>query len=170
MKKLSLSILVLMMCITLSFAREKAKSESCKNWEKGIIIGVANFTIRHNMVKEGRFNRSHHPAMNNLLSKNNIDRKSYWYSKIGVSASNFKGAVAVSPVNIERWKIPVIVPGGVVTVRRNDNLNLNIPTQPNWISTDRPNGHKTEMNAVSKKPMNSEIQISGSKIYTFAGI
>ena len=139
MKKLSLSILILMMCITLSFAYEKVKSESCKNWESGINIGVANFTIRYNMVKEPRFNQPRHAAMNNLLSKNNIDRKTYWYSKIGVSASNLKGAVAVSPVNIERWKIPVIVPRSVATLRRNDNLN-------------------------------SDVEVSGTKRYTLAGI
>ena len=133
MKKLILSILVLMMCFTLSFAREKAKSESCKNWESGINISVANFTIRHNMVKEPRFNQSRHMAMNN------IDRKTYWYAKIGVSASNIKGAVAVSPVNIERWKIPVIVPGSVATLRRNNNLN-------------------------------SDVEVSGTKRYTLAGI
>jgi hypothetical protein len=170
MKKLSLSILVLMMCITLSFAREKAKTVCCKNWESGINIGVANFTFRHNMVREARYKHSNQSGINNLLSKNNIDRKSYWYTKIGVGATHLKRPVEASPLNIEHWQIPVILPATNVTARRNDNLKLNIRTQTNWISTNWLNDHKTEMKAVSAKPLNSEIQISRTKIYTLAGI
>ena len=159
-----------MMCTTLSFAREKAKSESCKNWEKGINIGVANFTFRHNTVKEARYNYSNHPGMNNLLSKNNIDRKTYWFAKIGLGAGHLKGPVAASPLNIEHWKIPVILPATNVTVRRNDNLKLNIRTRPNWISINRPNGQKTEIKTVNTKPLNSDVEVSGTMRYALAGI
>ena len=60
MKKLSLSVVVLLMCYTLTFAQEKVKSEPYKNWEIGISAGVANFTGEYNMFKDSRFNHFNH--------------------------------------------------------------------------------------------------------------
>ncbi len=60
MKKLSLSIVVLFMCYSLTFAQEKAKSEPNKKWEIGLNAGVANFTGEYNMFKDARFNHFNH--------------------------------------------------------------------------------------------------------------
>ncbi|MCX6236266.1 MAG: OmpA family protein [Bacteroidia bacterium] len=60
MKKLSLSVVVLLMCYALTFAQEKAKSEPYKNWEIGISAGVANFAGEYNMFKDARFNHFNH--------------------------------------------------------------------------------------------------------------
>jgi len=56
MKKLSLSVVVLLACYTLTFAQEKAKTEPAdKRWELGINVGVANFSGEYNMFKESRW-------------------------------------------------------------------------------------------------------------------
>jgi len=60
MKKLSLCVVVSLMCYTLTFAQEKTKSEPYKNWEIGISAGVANFAGEYNMYKEARFNHFNH--------------------------------------------------------------------------------------------------------------
>ena len=61
MKKLSFSVVVLLMCYTLTFAQEKAKSDPADTrWELGINAGVANFTGEYNMFKDARFNHFNH--------------------------------------------------------------------------------------------------------------
>ena len=51
MKKLSLSIVVLFMCCSLSFAQEKEKTEFKKTWEVGLNLGVQRFTGEYNTYK-----------------------------------------------------------------------------------------------------------------------
>jgi len=58
MKKLSLSVAVLFICYALTFAQEKSKSGSDKQWEIGLNAGVANFAGEYNMLKDSRFNHS----------------------------------------------------------------------------------------------------------------
>ena len=64
MKKLSLSIVALLMCYSMTFAQEKAqektKPEPYKNWEIGVNVGVANFTGEYNMFKDAQFNHFNH--------------------------------------------------------------------------------------------------------------
>ncbi len=60
MKKLSLSIVVVLMCYTQSFGQEKDTSKPYKNWEIGINAGVASFTGEYNMFKDARFNHFNH--------------------------------------------------------------------------------------------------------------
>ena len=51
MKKLSLSIVVLFVCYSLSFAQEKEKTEFKKTWEIGLNLGVQRFTGEYNTYK-----------------------------------------------------------------------------------------------------------------------
>jgi len=61
MKKLSLIVVVLLACYTLTFAQEKGKAEPAdKRWEIGINAGVANFTGEYNMYNEARWNHFNH--------------------------------------------------------------------------------------------------------------
>lgn len=60
MKKLSLSIVTLLMCYAFSYGQEKVKPEPYKNWEIGINAGVANFSGEYNMFKDARFNHFNH--------------------------------------------------------------------------------------------------------------
>ncbi|NEW82158.1 MAG: OmpA family protein [Mariniphaga sp.] len=60
MKKLSFSIVVLLMCYVSTFAQDKVESEPFRNWEIGINGGIANFTGEYNMFKDARFNHFNH--------------------------------------------------------------------------------------------------------------
>lgn len=60
MKRLSLSIVALIICSTFAFAQEKSTTEPYKNWEIGVSAGVANFTGEYNMYKSARFNHFNH--------------------------------------------------------------------------------------------------------------
>ena len=60
MKKLSLSVVTLLMCFASTFAQEKPKSEPYNAWEVGVNVGVANFAGEYNMYKDARFNHFNH--------------------------------------------------------------------------------------------------------------
>jgi len=60
MKKLSFSIVVLLMCYVSTFAQDKVESEPFRNWEIGINGGIANFSGEYNMFKDARFNHFNH--------------------------------------------------------------------------------------------------------------
>jgi outer membrane protein OmpA-like peptidoglycan-associated protein len=60
MKKLSLSLVITLMCFAFTFAQEKKDSEPNKKWEIGINAGVDNFTGEYNMYKESRWNHYNH--------------------------------------------------------------------------------------------------------------
>ena len=56
MKKLFLSIVVLFVSSTITFAQETEKTEAYRKWEIGINGGATIFTGEYNMYKEARFN------------------------------------------------------------------------------------------------------------------
>ena len=60
MKKLSLSIITLLICFAFTFAQDKPKSEPYNAWEVGVNVGVANYAGEYNMYKEARFNHFNH--------------------------------------------------------------------------------------------------------------
>lgn len=60
MKKLSLSLVVILMCYAFTYAQDKKDSEPNKNWEVGINAGVANFTGGYNMYSGSKFNHWNH--------------------------------------------------------------------------------------------------------------
>lgn len=60
MKKLSLSLVVILMCYAFTYAQDKKDSEPNKNWEVGINAGVANFTGGYNMYSGSRWNHFNH--------------------------------------------------------------------------------------------------------------
>jgi outer membrane protein OmpA-like peptidoglycan-associated protein len=228
MKKLSLTIVVLFMFCTFTFAQEKEKSAPYKNWEIGINAGVANFSGEYNMYKEARFNHFNHwnsdmnlgfgalvkknfshvfaleaawnysnlsgswkydnremPDfktevneydlntvwnINNLFSKNKFERKIYWYAKLGLGASHVWKKVGATSSHGQHWKLPTIPLGTGVALRLNDNFNLNMGTQWSWVNTDRLDSRRTDMTSENINPKNSEADIFGTKLYTYAGI
>jgi outer membrane protein OmpA-like peptidoglycan-associated protein len=60
MKKLYLSLVIILMCYASTFAQEKKDSEPYKNWEVGINAGVDNFTGGYNMYSKSRWNHFNH--------------------------------------------------------------------------------------------------------------
>lgn len=60
MKKLSLSLVVILMCYSFTYAQDKKDSEPNKSWEVGINAGVANFTGGYNMYSKSRWNHFNH--------------------------------------------------------------------------------------------------------------
>ena len=60
MKKLSLSLVVILMCYAFTYAQDKKDSEPNKSWEVGINAGVANFTGGYNMYSKSRWNHFNH--------------------------------------------------------------------------------------------------------------
>jgi opacity protein-like surface antigen len=233
MKKISLSIVVLLVCYSFASAQNKAKTEPDKRWEIGINSGVANFTGDYIMYKDSRFKhpfgfdwRSHPnfgfgalvkknfsevfalevawnysnlsgtaydgkpfpPSpefktevneydlntvwnLNNLFSKNKLDRKLYLYAKVGLGYSHVWKKVGEAAVkNGENWKFPTIPLGTGVSYRLNDNVKINLGTQWSWINTDRLDGHNTPSTAKNTKSGNVKPDIFGTKLYTHAGI
>ncbi|MCK9639085.1 MAG: OmpA family protein [Prolixibacteraceae bacterium] len=51
MKRISLSLVVLLMCTVFTFAQDKVKTEPYPNWEIGVNLGVTNFTGSTNIAK-----------------------------------------------------------------------------------------------------------------------
>ena len=76
MKKLSLSLIITLMCYIAALAQDKKDSEPYKKWELGINVGVDNFTGEYNMYKESRWNHYNHwkgvldPGFGLLVKKN----------------------------------------------------------------------------------------------------
>jgi len=60
MKKLSLSLVVILMCFAFTFAQDKTESEPNKSWEVGINAGVANYSGGYNMYSGSRWNHYNH--------------------------------------------------------------------------------------------------------------
>jgi len=108
--------------------------------------------------------------INNLFSKNKFERKIYWYAKLGLGATHVWKKVGATPLQGQHWKLPTIPLGTGVALRLSDNLNLNIGTQWSWVNTDRLDGRRTDMTSGNIKPGNSEADILGTKLYTYAGI
>ncbi|MCK9639147.1 MAG: OmpA family protein [Prolixibacteraceae bacterium] len=78
--------------------------------------------------------------MSNLLSKNKVDRKFYWYTKLGtglthVNNKNFTDATVQGPWRY--WTIPV---GAGLVFRLSDNVRLDLGTQWSWVNTNRLDG------------------------------
>lgn len=95
MKKLSLSVITLLMCYTLSFAQEKPKSEPYKNWEIGINAGVANYTGEYNMYKDARFNHFNHWKSDMNLGFGALVKKNFSHVfalELGWNYSNLTGS------------------------------------------------------------------------------
>ena len=109
--------------------------------------------------------------LNNLFSKNKLDRKLYWYAKLGIGYSNVwkkKGLPGV--VNGENWKFPTIPLGAGVSYRLSDHVKINVGTQWSWINTDRLDGHYTASTSANTKAGNTQADIFGTKLYTHAGL
>ena len=109
--------------------------------------------------------------LSNLFSKNKLDRKLYWYAKLGVGYSNVWKKIGLpGVVNGENWKFPTIPLGGGVSYRLSDHVKINAGTQWSWINTDRLDGHYTASTAANTKAGNTQADIFGTKLYTHAGI
>jgi len=108
--------------------------------------------------------------LTNLLSKNKIERKMYWYAKIGIGASHLWKKAGVNSLNDEHWKLPTIPLGTGFSFRLSDQVQLNLGTQWSWINTDRLDGRRTEMVSGNITPGYSESDIFGTKLYTHAGL
>jgi len=78
--------------------------------------------------------------MNNLLSKNKIDRKIYWYTKLGVGATHVKNIEYTNTTVMEPWRAWTIPVGTGVAFRLNDNIKLDLGTQWSWVNTNRLDG------------------------------
>ena len=76
MKKIGLSLVVILICYAFAFAQDKNATEPYKNWEIGINAGVASFTGEYNMYKESRWNHYNYwkgtldPAFGLLVRRN----------------------------------------------------------------------------------------------------
>jgi len=108
--------------------------------------------------------------LTNLLSKNKLDRKMYWYAKIGIGASHLWKKAGVNSLNDEHWKLPTVPLGTGLSFRLSDQIQLNLGTQWSWVNTDRLDGRRTEMISGNFKPGYSESDIFGTKLYTHAGL
>lgn len=108
--------------------------------------------------------------LTNLLSKNKIERKMYWYAKIGIGASHLWKKAGANTLNDEHWKLPTIPMGTGLSFRLSDQVQLNLGTQWSWINTDRLDGRRTEMVSGNFSSGYSESDIFGTKLYTHAGL
>ncbi len=108
--------------------------------------------------------------LTNLLSKNKLERKMYWYAKIGIGASHLWKKAGVNSLIDEHWKLPTIPLGTGLSYRISDQIQLNLGTQWSWVNTDRLDGRRTEMISGNVKPGYSESDIFGTKLYTHAGL
>jgi len=106
--------------------------------------------------------------MSNLLSKNKLDRKAYWYAKLGagmthVDNKQFTDATVQGPWRY--WTIPI---GTGFAFRLADNVKLDIGTQWSWVNTNRLDG-KNQGGPVSGTGYMIG-QIREQYLYTHAGL
>jgi outer membrane protein OmpA-like peptidoglycan-associated protein len=105
--------------------------------------------------------------LSNLLSKSKMDRKFYWYAKIGLGATHVWKKAGEIAVNDNNWKFPTIPIGLGVAYRLNDNVKLNIGTQWSFVNTNKLDGY----DALVPSDASAKVgDVWGSKLYTHAGI
>jgi outer membrane protein OmpA-like peptidoglycan-associated protein len=95
MKKLSLSVVTLLMCFASTFAQEKPKSEPYNAWEVGVNVGVANFAGEYNMYKDARFNHFNHWKSDMNLGFGVLVKKNFSHAfalEAGWNYSNLTGS------------------------------------------------------------------------------
>jgi len=114
--------------------------------------------------------------MSNLLSKNKLDRKVYWYTKLGagfthVNNMEFTPMDASLPAKAtvqgpwRSWTVPI---GTGFAFRLSDNVKLDIGTQWSWVNTNTLDG------SLQGGPVSStgylRGQIREQYLYTHAGL
>ena len=108
--------------------------------------------------------------MSNLLSKEKFDRKIYWYTKLGVGATNVVGKEMSDATTQDSWRYLTVPVGTGVVFRLTDNVRLDLGTQYSWVNSNRLDGGNQGGMAVDGTYDYKIGQVRESYLYTHAGL